>query len=373
VKKRLLITARDAAAALHLIEVAKVARARDDLVLEIVTQFPAAKFFQSADIPVTTIDLPAGKHADTEEAKALLAEADRLLSKFQPDSILCGLSTPFDAGIDEAILASFKGPSFVMQDFWGEANLILGRPADIYLSLDEEGVRLSRERHGLEAEIVGSPRHSAYRKLDLQRERIFTRARLGADDGQTVIGFFGQGLHHLDGYRRTVREWASAVNQFGSSCIPVYRPHPRESDDDCQWTCNTLREMGLDARMSEEKDVEHALLGCDVVCSAFSNCTYDVAYLNYFSGQPLITPLSLFFDEEIIAYFRKMVRLSEFPYLKAGLVEEVKKVGDLAESLRSAAQPQTKLRYWQAAQRLHSPIAAPGKVLERVLQGHTSC
>lgn len=372
-KKRLLITARDAAAALHLIEVAKVARARDDLVLEIVTQFPAAKFFQSSDIPVSIVDLPASKHAGTEEAKALLAEADRLLSAFQPDSVLCGLSTPFDAGIDEAVLANFKGPSFVMQDFWGEANLILGRAADIYLSLDEEGVRLSRERHGLQAEVVGSPRHSAYGKLDLQRERILTRAKLRADESQTVIGFFGQGLHHLEGYRRTVRDWASAVDSFGSPCIPVYRPHPRESEADCQWTRNTLLEMGLDVRMSEEKDVEHALLGCDVVCSAFSNCTYDVAYLNYFSQRPIITPVSLFFDEEIIAYFRKMVRLSEFPYLKAGLVEEVRSSSALGESLRSAANPQAKLRYWEAAQRLHDPVAAPVKVLDRVLLGQPQC
>lgn len=372
-KKRLLITARDAAAALHLIEVVKVARARDDLVLEIATQFPAAGFFRSADIPVTIVDLPTSKHSDTEEAKLLLAEADRILSEFRPNSVLCGLSTPFDAGIDEAVLASFKGPSFVMQDFWGEANLILGRAADMYLSLDEEGVRLSQERHGLQAEVVGSPRHSAYGKLDLQGDRNRTRAKLGADDGQTVIGFFGQGLHHINGYRRTICEWAHAVKQFVPHCIPVYRPHPRESHDDCRWTRNALLEFGLNVRLSEEKDVEHALLGCDVVCSAFSNCTYDVAYLNYFSQHPIITPVSLFFDEEIIRYFRQMVRLSEFPYLKAGLVEEVKAVSDLAESLRSAALPQTKLRYWQAAQRLHSPIAAPGKVLERVLVDYSSC
>ena len=368
-KKSLLITARDAAAALHLIEVAKVAPDRKDLQLEIVAQLPAARYFQAADIAVRKTSLPGAVKAGSSEAEALLAEADRILAEIRPDCVLCGLSTPFDAGIDEAILARFKGPSFVMQDFWGEANLILGCPADTYLSLDEEGVRLSSKRHGLNAEVVGSPRHSAYGKLDVARERKIARARLKTNEATTVIGFFGQALHHLGGYRRTLREWANAVKEFPGACLPVYRAHPRESEADRRWTRDALLDMGLKVRMSEEKDVEHSLLSCDVACSAFSNCTYDVAYLNYFSREPLITPLSLFFDEEIVAYFQKMVKLSEFPYLKSGLVEDVRSASDLDESLRNAAQPETKLRYWQAAQRLHNPIEAPQKVLDRVLRG----
>ncbi len=365
--KRLLITARDAAAALHLIEVAKVAQSRNDLMVLIVAQMPADRYFRKAGLATTLVTLPAAPRVDSPEAEALMAKARSILADFRPDSVLCGLSTPFDGGIDEAVLAHFKGPSYVMQDFWGEANTIFGRTADLYLALDDEGVRLSRERHGVAAEAVGSPRHSAYRAMDIPRERAAARGRLGVGDTTTVIGFFGQALHHLAGYRRTLRAWAEASRHHPGPCLPVYRPHPRESEQDREWTKETLKELGLDIRLCQERDVEHALLGCDVVCSAFSNCTYDVAYLNYFSEQPLITPVSLFFDEEIVSYFRRIVRLSEFPYLKAGLVEAVRSPGELASCLLAAGDIEFKRKYWTAARGLQNPTLAPQHVLERVL------
>ena len=112
---------------------------------------------------------------------------------------------------------------------------------------------------------------------------------------------------------------------------------------------------------------EHSLLACDVVCSAFSNCTYDVAYLNYFSDKPLISPVALFFDRGIVDYFHRMVRLAEFPYLKAGLVMAVRQEADLAGSLARAATPEEKALSWQRARKLADPAAAPMRVLDAIL------
>jgi hypothetical protein len=132
-----------------------------------------------------------------------------------------------------------------------------------------------------------------------------------------------------------------------------------------------LRSAGVVAIQTGTRDVEHCLLACDVVCSAFSNCTYDAAYLNYFSRRPLITPVSLFFDAEIVSYFRRMVRLAEFPYLKAGLVKVVRESDHLTVALTEAAGEEDKQRYWQRARStLADPARAPSRVLEEILVHH---
>jgi len=364
--KRLLITARDASAALHLVEIVKAGTERDNLEILVAAQPPAIRYFEIAGHTVLPVDLQPAKIQDSPEGVHLLAKADEILADVSPDCVLCGLSSPFDGGIDEAVLARFHGPSFVMQDFWGEANAFFGKAADMYLALDEEAVRLSRDRHGVDAAVIGSPRHSAYQSMNMEAERIAARRRLGVEENVTVIGYFGQALHALPGYGRTLRAWAEAVRSFPQPCLAVYRPHPRESELERRMTEKILEDMGVRLHRCGERDVEHALLSCDVACSSFSNCTYDAAYLNYYAKHPLLTPMSLFFDEEIVAYFRKIVRLSEFPYLKSGLVEVVRNKEDLSASLRFAAALATKEKYWNASKQLQNPAAAPRRALDMV-------
>lgn len=363
---RLLITARDAGAAFHLIEIARAAAAMPDIALTVVTQRPASRYFADAGIAQTILDLQPAHTPTDAAAKALLAEAQTLLDTLRPDAILCGLSTPGDGGIDEAMLAAFTGPSLVLQDFWGETNRFFGRAADLYLTLDEEGQRLTRSRHDLDAVVIGSPRHSAYAAFSIAKIRQDMRRQIGAGDDTAVIGFFGQALHRLGGYRRTLQTWAEAALNQPQPKLTVYRPHPRETESEAVWTSDLFADMGLTCVMLDRCDVEHALLACDVVCSAFSNCTYDVAYLNRFSAVPLATPVSLFFDPEIIDYFHRMVRLDEFPYLKAGLVLPARDAGALADLIATAAGAETRAHYWRAAQSLADPQRAPARALEQV-------
>ncbi len=369
---RLLITARDVAASLHLIEIAKAARARHDFAVEIATQMPATRYFRNAGIATHEIDLPPAPSRDSPEGAALMREAGALLERTKPNSVLCGLSTPFDGGIDEAVTASFQGPRFVMQDFWGEANLLFGQKADLYFALDAEGVRLSAERHNISAAAIGSPRHSAYSSMNIASIRQTVRDRLAIEPGTAVMGFFGQALHSIDGYRRTLNAWADAVAAQPGPCVIIYRPHPRERAEDASWSYQRLANSGVRCVLVDQGDVEHSLLACDVVCSAFSNCTYDVAYLNYFSDKPLISPVALFFDRDIVDYFHRMVRLAEFPYLKAGLVMAVRQESDLADTLARAATSEEKTLSWRQARKLADPAAAPTRVLDAILgySGH---
>lgn len=365
---RLLMTARDAAASLHLIEIAKMAANRRDVTIEIATQMPATRYFRNAGIPTHEIDLPPSASRDCAEGVALMREAGAILERTRPDAVLCGLSTPFDGGIDEAVTASFQGPRFVMQDFWGEANLLFGQKADLYFALDAEGVRLSAERHNIPAVAIGSPRHSAYRSMNIPSIRQAMRDRLAIEPKTVVMGFFGQALHSIAGYRRTLNAWADAVASQTDPCVIIYRPHPREQAEDVAWSYQRLVSSGVRCVLGDYGDVEHSLLACDVVCSAFSNCTYDVAYLNYFSDKPLISPVALFFDPDIIDYFHRMVRLAEFPYLKAGLVMAVRREADLAGTLARAATPKEKTLSWQQARKLADPAAAPIRVLDAILK-----
>lgn len=364
---RLLITARDASAALHLIEIAKTANSHPVFEVEVATQMPATSYFLNAGIVTHALDLKSAITPDSPEGDELLLAARKLVSDFQPDAVLCGLSTPFDGGIDEAMVAIYSGPRFVMQDFWGEANLFFGEKADLYFALDDEAVRLSKERHLVSADVVGSPRHSAYSTMDVSLISLQERQRLDISAETTVIGFFGQSLHNLEGYRRTCSAWIEAVVGQLGPCIALYRPHPRESKQEINWTFGRLNRTGVRCIMSDVQEVEHALLTCDVVCSAFSNCTYDVAYLNYFSEKPLITPVSLYFDPEVISYFERIVKLTEFPYLKSGLVLTARDSNQLFETLASAATPSEKKRYWENAQQLANPAKASARVLGRIL------
>jgi hypothetical protein len=363
---RLLVTARDAAAALHLIEIVRAASEMPDFDLCIVTQSPATRYFEQANLSTRHVNVGPVRSKDGPEAAGLLRIAKEIIDELQPNAVLCGLSTPFDGGIDEAVLASYTGPSFVMQDFWGEANGFFGKRADLYFALDNEAVRLSRLQHQVEAVVVGSPRHSAYARLDVSGARIDIRRRLSLQSNASVCSFFGQALHSLEGYRRMLRAWAVAVLHQPYTTIAAYRPHPRESESDAAWTMNLFREIGLELVLLNNMDVESALLASDVVCSAFSNCTYDAAYLNYFSDVPLNTPMSLFFEKDVIDYFRRMVRLDEFPYLKDGLVMTVRNGDELSHQMALAASPAEKHRYWEASKKLAAPTEAPARVLDAI-------
>ena len=364
---RLLITARDVAAALHLVQVARAGLRDPRFEIRVAVQEPAAQHFRSAGITGVTIDLPSAKHAQSVEALALRRAARALLDEVRPDAILVGLSTPFDAGLDEAVLAEADVPTALFQDFWGEQNLILGRGADLILALDAEASARNLARYGVTSTIVGSARHSAYAELDITAIRARVRQRLNAASDRRIVGFFGQALHALPGYRRTVEQFVSCVGAMSNRVKLVLRPHPRENDLQRRQTEDLFRSAGLPVTLFSEGPVEDALIACDTVVSLFSTCTFDTAYLNRFGHEPIAVPVSLLFDEEIAAYCRQHGNYLEFQHHTLGLVKPVYEAAELAAALENAILPATCRDVWERAHlHLPDPARAPAKVLDCV-------
>jgi hypothetical protein len=362
----ILVTARDVAAALHLIQVLKAAEGDSRFAVEVVAQPPASAHLAAAGIRARQVSLPSARTGQSPEAALLLDAARQILGELKPQIVLVGLSTPFDAGLDEAVLAVADVPTVLFQDFWGEQNLILGKGADAILAIDAEAERRNLVRFGVRSTVVGSPRHSAYAGMDMQAIRNAIRKRLGAGD-RPVVGFFGQALHQLDGYRNTVQAFISSTLRIQPSPLVLLRPHPRETPEHRAQTSRMFEQTRLTVALVDDGPVEDALIASDVVCSLFSTCTYDTAYLNRFSSRPIAVPVSLLFDEEIAAYCRQHVNFETFPYHTAGIVRAVYKREDLDSTLASAVTGSAREEVWRAAHEfLPDPVGAPKRVLDFV-------
>lgn len=361
------MTARDVAAALHLVEVAKACGGDPRFELHVAAQDPAAAHFTRARIAVRKLQLPAAKLADSPQAAALRRAAGEFLAEIRPDVVLTGLSTPFDAGLDEAVLAEARVPTALFQDFWGEQNLLLGRGADHVLAIDAEAAARNLKRYGIQSRIVGSARHSAYAGIDIRgaRARVRSAGQVGGE--ALVVGFFGQAMHALAGYRRTIEGFVDAVRGQASPVRVLLRPHPREDARQRAETESIFRQSGIAVLLADTGPVEDALAACDVVVSLFSTCTYDTAYLNRFSAEPVAVPMSLLFDREIADYCRQHGNYIEFPHHTLGLVRPVYEATQLRPMLEDALRPESCRDVWERAHRhLPDPAGAPQRVLDTI-------
>lgn len=366
---KILITARDVAAALHLTQIALAARADSRFQVVIAAQQPAAAHLIRGGFNVREIGPLSASSSQSPQADQLRTLARDLLLDVAPDVVLVGLSTPFDAGLDEAVLAQSGVPSVLFQDFWGEQNLLLGKGADLILAVDDEAVLLNQRRFGCDSTLVGSARHAAYRALDIAGARQRTRAALGVAIDTPMIGFFGQALHHLDGYQRTVHHFVQSVASLPAQLSVLVRPHPRENEQQRAATESLFTNSGLNWVSAPDGSVEDALIACDVSCSLFSSCTYDAAYLNRFSDTPVTVPVSMLFDREIVSYCEQHVNFDTFPYHRTGAVLAVHDKEQLAEVLEQSLQATTHHAVWQKAHdHLADPAAAPMMALEAIVR-----
>lgn len=364
---KLLITARDAAAGLHLAQVALASQQDLRYNVTIAAQQPAASHFAAAGLPVQIVPPLSANCADCPQADELRGVARQLLIEHRPDVVLVGLSTPFDAGLDEAILAEAKVPRILFQDFWGEQNLLLGTPADLILTVDEEAANLNAQRFGARSVVVGSVRHVAYANIDIGVIRRDVRTGWGLGDEAKVVGFFGQALHRLPGYKRTIKTFIEALGTIAEPFHLIVRPHPREDAEQKAETERLFHQAGIRAIVDTAGSVENALIGCDVVCSLFSSCTYDAAYLNRFSTVPVAVPISMLFDEEIASYCRQHVNFETFPYHRAGVVLSVHESWDLAGTLSQSLTQACLERIWRNAHDyLPDPCESPRLTLDTI-------
>lgn len=299
----------------------------------------------------------------------LLALAQEVLERYRPDVLLCGLSSPGEAGIDEALLACRTVPAALVQDFWGEENRLFGRGPDLALVLDATAQRMTLQRHGTSTCITGSARHAAYANFDAMDARHRWRQHHGLAEAPSVWGWFGQPLQAREGYQRTLTAWASVVSGMQADGAVLYRPHPRESREQREWTQRRLAHAGLRAAIAEDCSTEEALATCDTACTVMSNCAYDAAYLNYFSDCPLLVPVLLLFDQELRDFYQQSIDIRSLPYVQQRLAATVWNLEDLPVALRRTRQPAFRHRTWQnACATLHDPTMAVSRTLDAVWQ-----
>jgi hypothetical protein len=362
---RLLISARDPAAALQMTAICAAAASDQRFLLTVVAQSPAAEILNEAGISVLHQPLILTGAIESNATYDLLRLADKLLERHQPDVILCGLSSPGEAGIDEALMSQRKVPGLLLQDFWGEQNNFFSTSPDLVLVLDAEAAHQTRNRHGSRTRITGSPRHSTYANFDIAGTRNQIRAAIGIQeqDCGTVLGLFGQPLHAFDGYRKTLETLVTSVRNLAQPVTILYRPHPRETIEGKVWTQRWLQQSGIPMKTFDTGTTEEALSACDTVCTVLSNCAYDAAYMNYFSLQPLVMPLLLLFNDELRAFYAKTIDINRLPYIEQGLAAAVWNAADMGSALETSTHRKSRIAVWTAAKKL---LPDPSKAIDEV-------
>lgn len=370
----LLVSARDPAAALHLGEVCLQAQTDPRFIVRIVAQHPASVILRGLGLEV--IEAPALCAYDKGDAAALelIDWADQVIALYRPDLMLCGLSSPSDGGIDEALLARRTVPTFLMQDFWGEQNLFFDAGADVLFSLDEEALALNAKRWGAHSVVTGSPRHGCYGSLDSFALRSQVRHKLGVVDGCQLVGFFGQPLQRFLGYRRTLEVLANACKQLATPVDVAYKAHPRETRRDVEETMQWFAAAGIRVKVIEECTTEASLAACDVACTVFSNCAYDAVYLNRFSPKPLVVPILMLFDRELLDFYSEITEVSSLPYISKQLALPVWREAEMVHTLVAALGDDSRAQIWANARVLPDPSMASKRILDALAgtTGHSS-
>jgi len=144
----------------------------------------------------------------------------------------------------------------------------------------------------------------------------------------------------------------------------LYRPHPRETVEQRNWTREHLTRAGNRVVVAETCTTEEALATCDTVCTVLSNCAYDAAYLNFFSAAPLVVPVLLLFNSELRDFYQRTVDIRQLPYVGQHLTLTAWSESGLAEVLRSTSEPGTRRAVWEAA---HTALPDPTRAVSRVL------
>lgn len=316
----LLITLRDLGAGFHIIEIIKYAQSDTRFEVEIWAQAPAADTLKSENIDFLLIPEKPINSNSGKEAVEFLLSIENLIKSRNFDACLVGLSTPFDGGIDEAVLATADCPKFLFQDFWGEMNLFFGGQPDVAFVIDDFAKRRTEERFSVEAQVVGSPRHHSYTHLNLRALRGKVRKFFGIGNEREVVVYFAQALSHFDGYHDTVNELIKALNTVERDLAVIVKPHPRDNTFAKEKLKKVFTESELEAYYSDTFSVEELLSASDVSFSVFSNSNLDACFYNWFSRDKICVPISLLFNKEMSEYYKKVINYDELPIFVSNLV-----------------------------------------------------
>jgi hypothetical protein len=336
---KLLVSAKDPASAYSVIPLIQqlILDARFDF--HIVAEPPASRIFKDH------LDLRSFKYSEISPCKnveSLNLIASNLISEIKPDLVLTGISGP-DYGIDEAIITKFslnrKNSSYSLQSYWGDININSDTFANTFFVLDDFAARVTKNKIQTRCIVTGSPRYDNYHNIDHLQLKNDYRLSLLDQRKAKIIGFYGQPLDNVPGYKETLLDFSVALKALPQDCLLIYRPHPKECQRQREWTFNTLASSGLAIEFDDELDVEYGLCGCDLVISAFSSCGYDAQQLNLRSRQPLGVSVYLMFNSQLVNWYESYSGFSDIPmcsnYMAVQITDKAKLSTQIIESLTS--------------------------------------
>lgn len=351
-RARVLLSARDPAAAAQLRVVIPALRASHRFALTVAASAPALEILKAAGEAPVPFALPDGSSflpAQAEPAP-MLAAAITLLQSLDPDALVVGISS-LGTGIDEALLAcAGDRPTFALQDYPGDANAIGSAYAGLYFVRDEPAARLTRERFGVTARPVGSLRHARYAALDVAALRAASRAALGVMDSRPVVGFFAQPAA-IPGQSAAFERLVTGLAAQAPHALIVLREHPK-SMEQAHAHLAALQRAGLDVRDASTADAaEPVLAACDVVTTCFSTTSMDYAFLSSRSETPLGAVLFLL-TEPATREFMRAGGVGTPDGVAAGLGLVAREPGEVSALLAVALGTEARRAYHEASRRL---------------------
>lgn len=361
---KLLLSARDPAAAHAIGNLAKRACIDSRFSIRVIASTPASELLEG--LPCECLALPLDVSMNPE---CLDSAVSQMLEQFHPDAIIAGASGP-DAGVDEVLVKRAAGiRSYVVQDFWGDVNLTLDAPPDCYFVVDRLAAELTQQRVGSETYIVGSVKHASYGALNVSRLRAKGRAALGAGEDEPVIGYFGMPLGDMKGYWRTLEALAESIQ--GLPFTLIYRPHPKEDEHVRGRTCDILSSFG---KFSEDQGdcVEETLAACDLILSCYSSCGIDSELLGRNLVQDDRLSVFLLYDTEILEHYRRYTRLDDLPPSLQKRSLTIKDRSDLRDTLKTLLAVESRLDFLVSESRLPPASESVNQVLDKVFQDYHS-
>lgn len=360
--QRLLLAARDAGSAGHVAAMA-ANFASHEIESLIVAEGVAHSYLESRSVPHMTSDSWLSGIKPGDRSMDIVAAACEKLAQFGACAVVCGRSPVQEEGIDRIAISAarmWKIPSFVIQDFWGDVWPEDYRP-DHYLVIDELAAHLTRNKTFADVHVIGSPKHAHYEYIDFHSLRRTGRAflELGAD--ASLVGFFGQDLLWVPGYRQVLRDIGETVKHMHGVEL-FYKPHPRETPTSQLQSMAILEESGVHPIIVPNFTVEEAIASADVVLSCFSTVALDAAFMMRCDTEANVSIVCSDYPGDVSSCWRPATGLDEFPLVSKNLALSASDRSSLEDALRVGLLPEEKMRQ-AAASRLI--LGSPRKSIDR--------
>lgn len=353
----ILFSTRDPGAAIHLLPLITACVQDTKFSVSVVASEPALSILKFRNTTAIPFYINNQNHINyTDDPELLLASAKEIVDKISPDIVLTSISS-LGIGIDEALLAVSPVPTLAIQDFWGDVNLGLGIPADMYLVNDTYAADITEKRWGVKALPIGIPKYIEYSFMDIDKQRSETRKELGVSQDKLIIGFFGQSPD-IPGYINSFNELAVSISEMHPCPLLLIREHPKFSNEHNHIAL--LDELNIEYKdVTGICDVEKWLCACDIITTCYSASAIDHAYLSHYAKEPIGLTLLLLYDDDMRTFVTKTCGFIEFPTISQGIGKIAKSKNDIKEYASETFRRSELLDYYMATQKLTNYNAIP--------------